>query len=327
MQLSNQVFITGGTGLIGTELITSLIKSGYKVVATKRPSSMIPFTHQQLKWVEIDVLDIVALEEEIQNCEVVIHTAALVSFSPSKFEAMYQTNVEGTKNIVNLCLKHNKRLIHISSVAALGRGKESEITENSTWSDSDINSYYAKTKYLSELEVWRGIEEGLLATIFCPSVVLAVGNLSRSSSRLFKYVLNENKFYTTGNLNYIDVNDIVNIILKNISSPIFGQRFILNGGAITYHDFFKKLATRLNKKPPNLKVTPLLAAIVWRISYLKSIITKEEPLITKETAKLSQSTYVFLSKKAEIAFKHQFIDLDMSLDGCCKEIIEKHGPI
>lgn len=327
MYSTTRVFVTGGTGLVGGEIIQHLLTAGYQVYATKRDNAHSKLQHPSLHWVQADVLDLIALVDAIQSCEIVIHTAAIVTFSPSRYDDMYQTNVEGTKNVVNLCLKFNKKLIHISSVASLGRGKDTNISENSTWSDSDSNSYYAKTKYLSELEVWRGVEEGLLATIFNPSVVLATGNLDRSSSKIFNYVLTEKRFYTTGFINYIDVKDVAEIVIKNLLTPIYGERFVLNAGTITYQDLFNKIAVRLNKKPPHIKVNTFLAAIVWRIEHIRCLITKKEPLITKETVKLSQSKYVFSSIKAEKAFGHQFINLETTLDRCCNEILEKHAKI
>jgi glycosyltransferase involved in cell wall biosynthesis len=82
-------------------------------------------------------------------------------------DEMMLVNIEGTRNIVNASLLNNvKKLVHISSIAAIGRDEKSDIiTENTAWTDSEMNTNYAKSKYLSELEVWRGVEEGLNSII------------------------------------------------------------------------------------------------------------------------------------------------------------------
>ena len=129
-----------------------------------------------INWVEGDILDVISLKEIIQDCEKVIHCAAIVSFNRSDYNLMMKNNIEGTANIVNTCLEANvKKLAYVSSIATLGsKFSTIEKTEESYFESGKGNTQYALSKYLAEQEVWRGIQEGLPAVIVNPSVILGL---------------------------------------------------------------------------------------------------------------------------------------------------------
>ena len=181
---------------MGNFIAQKIIASGEKVTGLRRNSSQNTAYESSLDWKECDILDISSLIDVLKGAEVVVHCAALVSFNPRDKEKLHAINVEGTRNVVNACLIAGvRRLIHISSVAALGRQKGIQtISEDSKWIDSNLNSDYAETKYLAELEVYRGLEEGLAMDIVNPSIILSRSNWNRSSSQLFKYAWAERPF-------------------------------------------------------------------------------------------------------------------------------------
>lgn len=311
------VFLTGATGLIGSFIAENLLSNGYEVKALVRNTNN--SFDSRINIVEGDLLDPLLLNKEIAGCEYVIHCAAIVSFSSKMADEMMLINIEGTRNIVNASLLNNvKKLVHISSIAAIGRDEKSDIiTENTAWTDSEMNTNYAKSKYLSELEVWRGVEEGLNSIILNPSVVLGVGNWNKSSSKLFKYVFDEKPFYTNGNLNVVDVRDVASLTIKALESNIVNERYIVSNTTLTYKNFFEELADRFHKKAPSILVSPLMAAIAWRVEWLKSLFTNKEPLVTRETARQSRSQYVYINDKVIADFNHQFHPLNITLDWAC----------
>jgi len=153
------IAVTGANGLLGRFIMEGLDASSLPCCGIKRSSSDISnFKKAAINWKDADLLDLTSLTEAIKGATTVIHTAGLVSFKPNEGERLHKINVEGTRNVVNACLKLGvERLIHISSVAALGRQKGvSEIDENQKWIESKFNSEYAESKYLAELEVFRG---------------------------------------------------------------------------------------------------------------------------------------------------------------------------
>lgn len=319
----HNIFITGGTGLVGSYIVKELLLHGYKPHVLARDPGALGLVEplaSQINIVKGNVIDAALLAEEIPKYDLVIHAAAIVSYAPNRFDEMYQINVEGTRNVVNECIASNKRLIHISSVAAIGSNDKSVVDEDGKWNDSDIKTYYAKTKYLSELEVWRAIEEGLRATIFNPSVVLGAGDMEKSSTKLFSYVKNKGKYYSAGNINYVDVTDVAKIVVSSISTENQnGKRYILNAGHISFKDFFEKIAALLQVPAPSTQVNWFTAGLAWRLAYFKYLLTGKEPLITKETAKLSQSSKVYDNTAVLKDFNFTFKSLDETLLWCCEK--------
>ncbi|HNU15740.1 MAG TPA: SDR family NAD(P)-dependent oxidoreductase, partial [Chitinophagaceae bacterium] len=176
------ILVTGGTGFLGSYIIKQLVERNYRVRAIRRNSKLPSWISKEVldkvEWVEGDVLDVVALQDAMEEVDTVIHSAAIVSFIKKDRELMYHTNVEGTANVVNMALEKNvRRLIYISSVAALGRtANGGHVNEEKKWEDSKVNTHYAKSKFKAELHVWRGISEGLDAVILNPSTILGFGD-------------------------------------------------------------------------------------------------------------------------------------------------------
>ncbi len=330
-----KILITGITGLVGSFTARHFLKSGSQVVGLKRENSdfsLIQDIENQIVWHEGDVLDILALEKAIENVNYVVHAAAMVSFAPKDREKMFKTNVEGTINVVNLCLeKHIKKLCFISSVAALGRKTPNEktlnhlikIDEKATWEENPLNSNYGKTKYLAEMEVWRGQSEGLDSVIVNPSLILGEADWNKSSTQLLKYVYDEHIFYPEGNLNYVDVEDVAACIYQLINSDISNERFILSAGQITYKGFFEKVAPRFHKKSPSTLLAKSLTGIVWRLEVIRSFFTGNAPLITKETALSSSHSFEYPHDKIKKALNFTFRNLDNSLDRICENLLRK----
>lgn len=317
------VFVTGGSGLIGSFLIPELISRGYQVRASYRKEIPVIPGAEGVEWVEGDILDVTFLRKAIQNVTYVFHCAGLVSYDPQDKALLKQINVEGTANIVDTCLeKGDVKLCHVSSIAAVGRPKGvSILSEKSKWDQAEEHSAYASSKYFGELEVWRGVAEGLQAVIVNPSVVLGPADWSRSSTRLFKYVYDQHRFYTGGQANFVDVRDVVAIMLKLTFSDIAGERFILNAGQLSYKDFFDQVAACMNKKSPSVKVPPALAEVIWRAERLRSVLTGARPLITKETARVSAKSHLFSNEKVKQAAGVEFKPLEETIAWTCSYLM------
>jgi nucleoside-diphosphate-sugar epimerase len=324
------VFITGVNGLIGSFVAREFLRQGHPVRALRRKQSDLSLVQDiaaQIDWVEGDVFDIPLLTQSIQANDIVIHSAAIVSFAPARKDEMFRTNVEGTANLVNVCLKKGvKKFGFVSSVAALGRTKkELLVTEESKWEESDLNTSYAQTKYLAELEVWRGAAEGLPVVIVNPSVVLGPGDWSRSSTQLFRYAFQERSFYPQGSVNYVDVRDVAEAIFSLISSDIIAEKFILNAGTVSYRELLEQIATRFGKKPPRWQVQPWMAAIAWRMEWLKGLFSGKEPLLTRETARTSQTKYVYQNDKIKQQLGFSFRKLSDTIDWSCTLLKDRIG--
>jgi dihydroflavonol-4-reductase len=308
------IFVTGATGLIGSFLLRELLARGLAVRALHRgtaPTEIFP----GVEWVQGNILDATLLASIISS-EVthVFHCAGLVSYAPQDEDALLQTNVEGTAAIVDACLaRPNIRLGYVSSVAALGPPAEltSEqqvdtqqvVAEKATWDLGASHPAYATSKYLGELEVWRGAAEGLTAVIVNPSVVLGPGDWQRSSTRLLRYAYEEHRFYTKGLLNFVDVRDVVahlaRLVLDLPTLP--AERYILNAGACPLGDFLQEVAVAFGRRPPTVAVPDWAAEIIWRLEHGRAVLTGARPLITRDTARAGRQHVCYDASKAQLA--------------------------
>ncbi len=314
---SKAILITGATGFVGSYLTRYLVKMGYtNIIAMKRATSrmdLVADVVDKVQWVEGDILDVPFLEEILRGYKIniIFHCAAVVSFNPRNREDMYNINAIGTANIVNEALANGiEKFIHVSSIAAIGRTKnEPRVSETNKWQRSQLNSHYAISKYQAEQEVWRGIAEGLNAAIVNPSVILGSQFWATGTGKLFEQVWRGLRFYTEGVTGYVDVRDVVRFMVLLMESDIeklpdglSGKRFILNGENLPYKTLFEQIAHVLGKKQATIKVTPLLRELAWRFEWVKSKLSGIQPLITKETARASATTFYFNNEKSLKAF-------------------------
>ncbi len=313
------ILVTGGSGLVGSELISQLLAQGSKVKAIYN-STHLTISHQNLISIMCNILDTSALEEVMQDVTHVYHCAGVVSFNKKNADQLLKINIEGTANIVNAALDAGvKKMVHVSSVSALGRIRENErITEAMVWTEETSNSLYGKSKYLGELEVWRGIGEGLEAVIVNPSIILGGNDWSKGSSEIFKSVYEEFPWYTEGVTGVVDVRDVARAMILLMNSEINKERFILNAENLSYKEIFTGIANCFGKKIPQKKVTPFLAAMVWRWEAFKSTFTGKDALVTKETARTGLTKVYFDSGKFLKAMQgFQFTPINETIAHTC----------
>jgi len=321
----NKVLVTGGTGFIGAYIIKELVEKGYAVRAIRRsiklPFFISPGILNKVEWVAGDVLDVISLSEAMQDVDAVIHSAAVVSFDKRERRQMYNTNVDGTANVVNLALENGiKKLVHISSISALGRTATGEkVNEEKKWLNSKLNSHYGISKNKAEMEVWRGMGEGLDAVIINPSTVLGFGNWHDSSCAIFKNSYKGFPWYTKGINGFVAVEDVAKIAVLLMESNITEERFIINYENWEFKKLFDTIADGFGQKHPKWQATPFLSSIAWRMEKVKSFLKNAKPLLTKETARIALSkTYWQNDKILKALPGFSFMALESSITKACK---------
>jgi len=323
------VLVTGGTGLVGSHLIFDLLKKGYKVKALVRNSSnrtqilqTFAFYCSEPKvlfdkiiWVEGDITDILSLEDAFIDIEQVYHAAAFVSFNHSDRAKIYKNNVDGTSNIVNLCLeKKINKLCFVSSIAAIGVTDDgTPIKEDILWKPAKNQSSYSKSKYKAEMEVWRGITEGLNAVIVNPSVILGPGHKKNGNHSIFKLIANGLPFYTLGITGFVDVRDVTKAMIELMESNISSERFILSTENITYKSFFEMVANVLRVKPPHRYFSPWISSIAWRLEYIRALLFQVPPKLTKNTVDISYKKLIYSSEKVKKTINIDFRPIEKTL--------------
>lgn len=299
------ILITGASGFVGAHLTRKLSEEGAQVRAlyNRNAPNAAMQSWSGVEWLQADLLDVFTAAEVMEGVTEVYHCAAIVSFNPRRRAEMIHANTETTANVVNAALDAGvRKFIHISSVAALGRdGTQKEITEEAQWEESRLNSGYGLSKYAAEMEVWRGIGEGLEGAILNPGIILGepltdIGWVD-GSPKLMQLVYDEFPFYTGGVTAFVDVQDVVNAAIALMNSDISGERFILSEGNYPFREVFAMMAEALGKKPPRVAANSLMTQLVWRASALKSAFTGKPATITKETARNAQAKTFYKADK------------------------------
>jgi dihydroflavonol-4-reductase len=322
-------FITGATGLVGSTLTKALAIQGKKVKVFYRSESDLSLL-QDIKGdvirIEGSIHDTALLIEELKDVHTIIHAAALVSFEKKDEQEIFETNVLGTKNLVNAALASGvNNFIYISSVAAIGRKKDTpEINENTQWVESSLNSIYGKSKHLGELEVWRGYEEGLSGFIVNPSIILGRGDWNKSSAKLIKFIFENQEHYPLASLNFVDLRDVRDVILKLMEKDIKGERYILNGGQHSYKEFFEYTSLLLNITHIRKPVSILKLQLLQKIEAVKAFIMQTSPLLTKETITALRYSYKYDTSKIEEFTDHKFKNLHDTLEDIVPYYIDKY---
>jgi len=320
------ILVTGGTGFIGSYILRQLVAQGKKVRALKRSTSpmvLVADIADQIEWIEGDLMDLGILEDAFQDVTHVYHAAAVISFLPKEAEWMRNINVQGTANIVNLCLDYKiKKLLYISSVSAIGRNEDGAlITESTNWKQSKFNSNYGVSKFKAECEVWRGIEEGLSAVIVNPSIVLGSGIWESGSCRLFQQVENGLNFYPTGATGFVDVRDVAKASILLMDSNVSKERFILSGANLPYKEFISTTAKYLSKPLPQRKVSPQMMGLLWRLEWFKSKLTNSNPLLTKETANNTSLSRKYDGSKISDFISFSYLPIETTIKETCDQLI------
>lgn len=293
MMRDKKILVTGASGLLGAYLIQQLLHAGYTDVrAIRRPHSRLELLGDlasRVSWVQADILDIADLDDAMSGIDLVFHCAALVSFDPRQRKALMQVNVEGTANVVNAALAAGvKQLIHVSSIAALGRNKDKQtIDEKAVWSRSKWNSDYGLSKYLAEREVWRGMGEGLQVAVVNPSMILGSGRWEEGTGHFFSLVWNKFPFFPAGATGFVDARDVARFMVGLMEAQAFGKKYILNSENWDYHQFFAAIAAGLGKNPPRYRVNRVMRLVAIPFLYLLGRVSKKEVYLTPQTIRQS----------------------------------------
>ncbi len=329
-RIYTMILVTGATGLVGTHLLVRLIQDKKSVRALYRTetkkehakkvfSSYFPEKGEHLfetiQWVQTDISDIPTLTEAFEDVTYVYHCAAKISFDPSHYKKLRKANIEGTANIVNLCLiKNVKKLCYVSSIATLGENiSGTPIDENTEWNPEVPNSVYAITKYGAEMEVWRGVQEGLDAVVVNPGIIVGPGFFDNGSGILFKTIHAGMKYYTTGITGYVDIEDVINIMSRLMDGAYTNQRYILVSENMSYKNVFSRIAKGLQKPIPNKEATPLLMKAGYHAQRIGHFFFRTKRSIFLSSIQSAFSNSHYNNDKIKTTLDYNFITIEKSI--------------
>ncbi|NQV78381.1 MAG: SDR family oxidoreductase [Lutibacter sp.] len=328
------ILVTGGTGLVGAHLLYHLLLENDSVKAIHRKNSDLQavkkvFSYysddfdaifQKIKWVEADIIDVCLLEEAFEFVTEVYHSAALVSFNLKDYKAMRKINIEGTSNIVNLCIaKKVDKLCFVSSISTIEKSVKSNIIdEDCEWNPETNNYGYAISKYGAEMEVWRASQEGVDVIVVNPGVILGAGFWQNGPRAIFSKIHSGFPFYSEGITGFVAVNDVVKSMILLMNSELKNERFILVSENVSFKEVFFQIADNFNKKPPSIKVTKLMSAIGWRIEKIKSVLTGKPPMLTKQSSISIHNKQYYSSKKIKNELNYEFEPISKTIKKVCE---------
>jgi nucleoside-diphosphate-sugar epimerase len=333
------VLVTGGTGLVGSHLLFDLVKAGNKVRAIYRNEAKIgmvrkvfgyytdnpePF-FKKIEWLKCDICDIPTLEKVFEGISQVYHCAALISFDPRDRKKLFKINVEGTANIVNLCISNTiNKLCYVSSIATIGNTTDNSPANETTEFNEALGNVYALSKYHAEMEVWRGSQEGVNAIIVNPGLILGPGFWNNGSGRIFQRIYKGLKYYPPKGTGFISVNDVVKPMTLLMGSNIINRNYILVAENLLYKKVFSTIALSLHKKPPQKLLKNWMLSILWRLDWLKSLITNNERVLSKKMARSFDVNTVYNSKKVKTTLEFEFEDINDVIQFCAATFLKEN---
>lgn len=262
-----QVVVTGASGFLGAHLCFALLKKGYLVRAlVKKNEDYSRIIHYQQFYSDVNTQnltvatgfleDVDSLIGAFQGVDTVFHCAALVGFRKTDHEKLMEINHKGTENVVNACLFSGvKNIVHTSSVAALGRVKDQNcIDENSEWVDSPLNTSYAVSKHLAETEIWRGVEEGLNASIINPGIILGPCFSKSGTGIIYERARKGSRLYPPGSNGFVGVTDVADMMVSVFEEQLWGMRFVAVAENLSYKQVLEMFADGYKKPKPNIAI-------------------------------------------------------------------------
>jgi len=332
------ILVTGGTGLVGSHLLYHLLLENDSVGAIHQKNSDLNAVKRvfqyyspeadsifnKIRWVEAGLNDVPELEIAFEDVHQVYHAAALVSFLSSDYQKMRRINIEGTTNIVNLCIcNHIEKLCFVSSVAAIENAAPGIIMDESdNWNSATDKSGYAITKYGAEMEVWRASQEGVPVVIVNPGVIIGSGFWQKGSGHMFTKVQQGLKFYTTGITGFVGVQDVVQIMQRLMNSDVTNQRFIVVSENLSYKQVLYSISKALNKNKPNVRINKIMSECLWRIEFLRSKITLSPPLLTKRTARSALANHPYTSDKIKKELNFEFETMESCIQKTAQRLLQ-----
>lgn len=302
-----KILVTGGSGLLGSNVARELYKAGEDVKLFLRPSS----DHRGVADLPCEIIygDISSYEQvakAVKECDAIVHAASTTSILPMDFKFYETTNVKGTENIVRAALKYeNKRLIYVSTANTFGPGtKANPGTELSEFSLFNYNSGYINSKYIAQQYILEAVEKhGLDAVVVNPTFIIGPYDVKPSSGKLLLYGLqNKVVWCPPGGKNFVHVRDVAQGIYQVLQKGVKGHCYLLAGENLSYKEFFTLLGQVAGKKrrivelPESLIYGAGVAADFW------SAISKRKIEMNKTNLKLACLENYYCGNKAKRTF-------------------------
>lgn len=308
----SKVFVTGGSGFIGSHVVRRLLELGKDVTVLVLPGDPAPLLDGlPVRRVEGDLAEEGTLAVAMQGCDLVFHLAAIYALWLPRPALMYEVNVGGTRRMLAAAAKAGvKRLVHTSSIAAVGylagRGVADETTRFDEW---DVADDYVLSKYISELEALRPDHLAALDVVAVnPAFPFGPGDIAPTpTGRMVDTALKGlMPVYVDGGLNAVDVRDVAEGHLLAAERGRPGERYILGAHNLTFEEIGHLIARVADRKPPRFRApTGMMTRLAGVTELVSERITRRPPMMTPQSVAYMAGRYLWFSvdkARAELGY-------------------------
>lgn len=312
----NRVLLTGATGFIGGHIAWSLVQRGYEVVALVRPGKAMTWKHDSIEVRPGDIRQRDSLRYALADCDSVIHAAALYSLWTANPASIYEANVQGTRNVMELALDAGiERIVYTSTVGTTRFRSDRLADESDLASPRTMSGHYKRSKFEAERLVRRMAATGAPIVTVSPTAPIGPGDVkpTPTGAVILDFLKGRMPAYIDTGLNYVDVTDVADGHVLAMELGIPGQRFLLGNveGNLTLHDMLTRLSKITALPAPKVRIPHLAARVMARVdNFIESTLLKREPRIPIEGVRMAnQMMWVDPSKAVrELGMPQHSID-------------------
>lgn len=299
-----RVLVTGGTGLLGNNIIRSALSAGHQVVALVRSSPGLGLSTACFEGLGIDIMEgSVTSSEDVtraaENCDAILHSAAQIHIGWKLLQECQTTNSNSTTAVCEAALQRNIPLVHVSTVNTLSIPLPEQIADEETTGDRQVPCTYVVSKRASESNVHDAIDRGLRGMIVHPGFMLGPYDWKPSSGRM---ILEFAKTFTpvapSGGCSVCDVRDVARGVLLALEYGKAGRHYILAGENRTYFDLWKSYAKNLGKMSPVTILRKPGQVVVGQIGDLISRFSSRESDLNSAAIRMSSQFHYYSSQRA-----------------------------
>ncbi|PWT96783.1 MAG: hypothetical protein C5B53_08905 [Candidatus Melainabacteria bacterium] len=304
-----KTLVTGASGFIGQNLVPRLIELGHNVRTFGRASAApIALAKLGVEHARGDVTNPEQVAQAVEGCEMVFHLAGLVSYRKKDLPRQYAVNVLGTRHVMQACLKEKvSRVVHTSSVAALGLPRKGEIgDEEIEYNLSGLGLAYCDTKHEAEEEVMKFYSNGLNVILLNPGIIFGEGDTHPHHHAIFAAMSKGSLIgVPPGGVTFSDIHDVVDAYISCLSKGRFGQRYALVSSNLSFKEAANIFAKLSGARPPLFKIPGAVLVALGTLAedFMPSM--GINPPLTRQAAWLSQHDIFFSADKAraELGFQ------------------------
>ncbi len=306
--------VTGATGLVGNNVVRLLLAAGHEVtVLTRATSDPRPLDGLDVHKLSGDVLDAASVAEACQGIDVVIHAAGHVHIGWREQDLHQAINVEGTRHVALVARKAGAKLVHVSSVNALGLGSLDTPADEDSALPGIVPVPYVTTKQAAERIVLDEVSRGLWATIVNPGTMFGPWDWKPSSGKMLLEVSKGSLFAPVGAGSFCDARDVAAGVILAVERGQSGRRYILAGHNLKFRDLWRQIAALAGKPGPWVPMGPIFRAIAGPVCDIRTRLSGRETAANSGALAMSRQSHCFRSDRAKNELGYEFRLLDETL--------------